>query len=480
MKIINIKISNFNKYLILLIFILFSYLFYLSIPSLYNYERLQKELTSKLLKEFKLNTSLSGNIKYRILPSPNFVISDVKLGTIKNSEFKNFAEVKLMKIYISIPRLYNQKKLEINKIDFIEANININKNSLQFIENYFKNKISSKKIEIKKSKLFFIDSLNKEDTIALSTINSSKFFYNKKKNLNHIKMLGSIFNTSYNLNYFSNINDKSNSFKINFKDINFQVQNILNSIKDEKFKSSGKFVAKFMSDEIKINYKLGKNIIELFSDKSVINNQNISFNGIFNLSPFDYNLIINIEKLDLIKVINNLESIEHLFKKNFLLNKNFNGKILININSLKNLKFFNKSKIYLNFSNGLLTIDDTILISDKIGVLKFNDSFLLQKNNQQFFKSKVLFKILDENRFYKNLQILKKNRIDLNDIYLEFEQNLTLNTLNITKLIINDNAKKIKFKKSDITNLIDLYEFKKIKNWIELKKVANQIFADIN
>ena len=41
-------------------------------------------------------------------------------------------------------------------------------------------------------------------------------------------MLGSIFNTSYNLNYFSNINDKSNSFKINFKDINFQVQNILN------------------------------------------------------------------------------------------------------------------------------------------------------------------------------------------------------------------------------------------------------------
>ena len=175
-----------------------------------------------------------------------------------------------------------------------------------------------------------------------------------------------------------------------------------------------------------------------------------------------------------------MESIEHLFKKNFLLNKNFNGKILININSLKNLKFFNKSKIYLNFSNGLLTIDDTILISDKIGVLKFNDSFLLQKNNQQFFKSKVLFKILDENRFYKNLQILKKNRIDLNDIYLEFEQNLTLNTLNITKLIINDNAKKIKFKKSDITNLIDLYEFKKIKNWIELKKVANQIFADIN
>ena len=57
-----IKISVFSRYLILLILALFSYLFYLSTPALYDYGELQKKLTKKLLKEFNLNTALSANI----------------------------------------------------------------------------------------------------------------------------------------------------------------------------------------------------------------------------------------------------------------------------------------------------------------------------------------------------------------------------------------------------------------------------------
>ena len=39
-----VKVSNFNKGLIFLISLLFLYLFYLSLPSLYDKERLQKEV----------------------------------------------------------------------------------------------------------------------------------------------------------------------------------------------------------------------------------------------------------------------------------------------------------------------------------------------------------------------------------------------------------------------------------------------------
>tara|TARA_B100000929_G_C15269962_1_gene339782 strand:- start:16 stop:393 length:378 start_codon:yes stop_codon:yes gene_type:complete len=63
-----VDISVFNRYLITLIVILFSYLFYLSIPQLYNYEKLQIDLTKKLLKEFNLNAALSADITYKILP----------------------------------------------------------------------------------------------------------------------------------------------------------------------------------------------------------------------------------------------------------------------------------------------------------------------------------------------------------------------------------------------------------------------------
>ena len=94
------KISVFNRYLILLIVILFSNLFYLSIPTFYNYGQLQKDLTKKLSEEFNLNTALSANINYRILPSPNFEISNVLLNTSDNEKFNDYAHIKKMKIYV--------------------------------------------------------------------------------------------------------------------------------------------------------------------------------------------------------------------------------------------------------------------------------------------------------------------------------------------------------------------------------------------
>ena len=105
MKNIKRKISVFNRYLILLIVFLFLYLFYLSIPGLYYFERLQRDLTTKLSKEFNLNASLSGNITYKILPTPNFEI----LNVILNTDSDEFAQIKKMRIYISALKLQKQK-----------------------------------------------------------------------------------------------------------------------------------------------------------------------------------------------------------------------------------------------------------------------------------------------------------------------------------------------------------------------------------
>ena len=65
---------------------IFVYLFYLSIPSLYNKDELQKDLTNKLKDEFKINISISSDISYSILPSPHILIKNVK---IYNNNLKN-------------------------------------------------------------------------------------------------------------------------------------------------------------------------------------------------------------------------------------------------------------------------------------------------------------------------------------------------------------------------------------------------------
>ncbi|SVB42499.1 uncharacterized protein METZ01_LOCUS195353, partial [marine metagenome] len=226
MQNIKFKTSVFSRYLISLIVLLFSYLFYLSIPVFYNYGDLQKDITKKLLKEFNLNAALSANITYKILPSPNFEISNVILSTDSDKKFNEFAQIKKLKIYVSIRKLHSQKELEIKKIIFLEANLNIYKNSFYYINDFFRKKSSSKKIIIKKSKIFFRESVDKNDAIALSSIQKSKIFYDEKENSNKIIIDGSIFNTQYNLNFSRSIANKSlTNFQINFKQLNAKINN---------------------------------------------------------------------------------------------------------------------------------------------------------------------------------------------------------------------------------------------------------------
>ena len=94
-------ISNFNKHLIVIISLLFIYLFYLSIPSLYDKGKLQKDLTSKILEEFKINLSVSSEISYRILPSPHIVITNAKLFNDDLENPKEISQIKKLNIFIN-------------------------------------------------------------------------------------------------------------------------------------------------------------------------------------------------------------------------------------------------------------------------------------------------------------------------------------------------------------------------------------------
>ena len=103
-----IKISSFNKLIISSIVILFSFLFYLSVPALYNYERVQKQIKSELLSKFNLNIDISKKIKYRILPSPHFEIIDSKLYSNLEKDPELIGNLKNSKIFVSINNLEDQ------------------------------------------------------------------------------------------------------------------------------------------------------------------------------------------------------------------------------------------------------------------------------------------------------------------------------------------------------------------------------------
>ena len=108
------SLNKTSKFIIAFLVIIFSFLSYLSIPALYEYDSLQKELSKKTLEEFNLNLSLSNEIKYHIFPSPNFTITDNLLSFDEN-KIEKFGELKRVKIFISIQNLFLQKKLKMEK-----------------------------------------------------------------------------------------------------------------------------------------------------------------------------------------------------------------------------------------------------------------------------------------------------------------------------------------------------------------------------
>ena len=482
MKSKKIRISLLSRYLILFIIILFSCLFYLSIPTLYNHGQLQKDLTKKLSQEFNLNTALSANIHYKILPSPNFEISNVLLNTDDNNKFNDYAEIKTMKIYVSLKNLHNQNRLEIKNIVISKANFNINKNSYDYVNNYLKNKLSNKKIQIKKSKIFFKESNLTKDVVVLSTISKFSLFYDKKDNVNKINIEGSIYNTKYSLSLLRNAYKKNTTnVLIRLKKLNAIIKNEFVSDENKKNSYSGKASINFSGSEINTIYKKVDKLITLNSEKSQLNNHTFNFKGEIITSPFYYSLDVNLETINVVKLIESLSKLKNLLDEKILLNDNLNGKITFNINSLKGIKFFDEAKVDLRIIDGKLMLSNSTLTSNKIGKMFFIDSVLETVDNKTIFKSKILFKIFDQKKFYQKLLISKNYRIKLNNIYFEVEKDLNIDDVKIKKIILNKKvADNYSNKTTDLTNLIDISEINKLKNWIELKKFSSQIFSEIS
>ena len=206
-----VKISNFNKSLIFLISLLFLYLFYLSIPSLYNKGRLEKDLTNKLKSEFQIEFSISSEINYSILPSPHIQIKNVKIFNVLSEDLNELVQIKDLKIFISQKNLFNQDHLEIKKILINHANFSIKKSDFKFINNFINKKFSTKKIIIKNSNIFYKGSDN--ETISIFKISNLNLFLNIKKSLNEIRAIGKIFQIPFKLKWSRDFT-KNNSKKL--------------------------------------------------------------------------------------------------------------------------------------------------------------------------------------------------------------------------------------------------------------------------
>jgi hypothetical protein len=471
------KVSFFNKLIIFSIVVLFSILFYLSIPALYDYERVQKQLKLQLLNEFNLNFNVSNKIQYKILPYPHFEIIDSVLYT-DSKENQKLGDIKNLKIFISSLNLINQENIKLKNIKIVNSLFYLNQNSKKYLKDYFKKANFDKKIFIKKSKFFL---KRKNEIISIFPIKNLILKYNKEKFENEIIINGKAFNSNFFFNSKKNFKDKSIDFTFELPKINLSIKNKLIPVDQKyiKFKSSNNI--NFIGTDIRSEFDIYDKYMDFSSSKSKIFNKKIDFSGKIEFRPFFLNSRIHLSQISLVKVLKNKNFFLELLNNENFIHNSLNAKILLNIDKFSKENIFNRANIFIEILNGEIKFDNSLFISDDFGNLELVNSVLYRSQKENFIRTNFIIDIKNQKKFYNIFQVPKNRRKNLSKINFIIERNITLGSTKILQVKINsiknDNLQE---RLNDIFEKSDFSIKKKFDNWIALKRFFNLIITEIN
>ena len=464
----NFKISNFSKYLIILIASLFIYLFYLLIPILYDKTWIQTRIESKLINEFKLNISTSSGIFYRILPAPHFLIKDSKILIDDDGKKKPIAEIKDLKVFLSQADLFNKKRMNIKKLVINNANFSFLRSDLKLLNNLKNKKFSNKKIEINNSNIFFKD--NSEEIISIIKIDKTVAYFDDENLLNLLNINGEVFKMPFNLNFKYQTN--TNGYhKINFssKPLRLNISNV--SIKKKK-SISGKNSISFLNSKLNTKYNIKEKSIIFKSDSSRVDAFQVSYVGELLINPFDLNLDIHLDNYKISKLFNNNPILIEFIKSGLLFNSNINVKNSVTIKSNEKKEFFQNAKINFNIVNGKFNFDNSIFFNDKKGSLKLSNSNLFLENNYLILNTDILFEIKNSDELFSFLNTNKKLRKEINNILINLDYYFLQNEIKFNNVKINNRAVSNEF-----LNEIESFSDNNSNNAIKSRRLINKLLS---
>ena len=443
--------SNFFKeqdpfHLVIIFFIIFfGTAIFFSIPTFYDYKKYNQQIEKKINKEFKINFSKLEGTSFRFIPSPHLLIKKANLK-IRGDEKFLVSNLENVKVFISIMDLY-KSKFRIKRIEINKANLYLNNISfINLIQNLKKNIVNN--LEIKKSTLFFKD--KNDEVILISTIKNFNYkidFANQKKIL---KINGNIFDSDYEFKYlidYKNPHIQNTDLKLQNPNLLFE-NKLSENLNSSPFTQNGDLIIQFLNNKNIINYQIsGKKII--FKNK-FLKNSNFDLNGKVNLSPFDFELTIDLKKINLAQIENFFYSI---YQNRNLKFDNLSGKIKINLNNIEN-KAIKKGILDLEFIDSKIIPINKIFFLEDFGRIEISDYEYLEEGNQ-ILQTKVKVIILDNEKFNRFLFNYKKNKISDKSIYFTYQFNSNTGDSFISSISSN--------------GFINTTEFYKFKNLQQLK-----------
>ncbi|PHX89206.1 MAG: hypothetical protein CK535_03140, partial [Pelagibacteraceae bacterium] len=169
----NLKKSN--QFFLILVFFIFLISVYLSIPTLYDKNKLKLEFENQISQKFNLTFDSLVSLNYQIFPKPHFVIKNL---SILDNEKKELAEVKNLKIFFSLKKFLNPKSIQINSLVFENSNFNLTDKNSDFFIKLLDNDFLNTTIVIKDSNIFYRNL--SEEVLFINNIKNIKYYYNSK------------------------------------------------------------------------------------------------------------------------------------------------------------------------------------------------------------------------------------------------------------------------------------------------------------
>ena len=463
----NFTISNFNKFLITTVTLLFIYLFYLLIPTFYDKTWIQANIETKLLNEFKMNISTSADISYRILPKPHFLIKDSKI-LVKNTKKNNFlAEIKNLKVFISQNNFFDKDKINIKEVKLNDGNFSFLKNNLITLHNSRNAKFSNKKIQINNSNIFFKNNFN--ETIAIIKIFKSFLFFDNEKLLNIFNLNGEVFNVPFKIYLENNINQKKNK-KINIeaKNLKLNILNESNVVGQDLI--SGKNIITFYNSTFSTNYNIKKKLINFNSDSSRVNSSQVNYNGKLSINPFDLDININLGEHNTSQLFNLNPILSEFIQSGLLFNDNITLDCSLIATSKLKEDIFQNVRINFQINNGKINFDNTKLINNRIGFLEIKNSNLFFQNNNLILNTDILVDIKNSKNLFSLLNTNKSSRKDFKKILINLDYNFLNNQIKFNRVKIDNDEFS-----DQLLTIIEGFGDNNLNNIIKSRRLINKL-----
>jgi len=465
----NLEISTFNKFLITFIAVLFLYIFYLMLPLLYDKNWVKNNIQTKLLAEFKIDLNSIGDISYRILPAPHFLIKDSMIASNSSKNEKPIAEIKDLMVFLDQMNFFDKEKMSIKEVIIDNANFSLLENNLKLLNDSTNYKFSNKKIKIKKSNIFLKNNLDEITTII--KVNKANFFFNEKKLQNQFDIKGNIFAIPFTFELKTK-NDLIIEKKFLFKTKTLNLEIFNNHIIKKNNSTIGNNIITFLNSSMDSDYKFTDKSIIFTSKNSRIHSSKINYDGELSINPFDLDLHVSLYSDKISKLFNLNSILVEFLKSELLFNENISLNTSITVNSNRQDDFFDNAKIYLSVLNGKINFDNTKFVNDEIGSLKLSDSSLFLQDNKLFLNATLIFDVKNPDRLFSFLSTNKRLRKTIESVIVNIDYDFLNNEINFNNVKIDNNKTSDQF-----MNIIDGFRDNNLNNLIKSRRLLNELIA---